>query len=283
LSLRYLRIRTPWGRLELAGGSRAGEGTVILLPQLRLALDAGRPHRRLPGMSTVFISHGHMDHLGGLGPWASQRFLNAMGPGTVIAPEPIADGVRDLLQTFGRLEGGRPYEVVVRPVAAGDRHALRPDLELDFFATDHWVPTLGCLLVWRRRRLRRELAGLSREAIIRMREAGEPVTETVPVPLLAYCADTGPGLFADHPEVLAAEIVLIEASFFAPADKDRARKYGHMHLDDLLEHRAAFHCRHLVLLHPSRRYRLPEVETLIAERLAPAFGCQLHHLATEWE
>ena len=38
-SLRRLQLDTSWGELSLVGGSRAGEGTLILLPQLHLALD----------------------------------------------------------------------------------------------------------------------------------------------------------------------------------------------------------------------------------------------------
>ena len=39
MSLRSLVIDTSWGPLRIAGGSRAGEGTTILAPQLRLALE----------------------------------------------------------------------------------------------------------------------------------------------------------------------------------------------------------------------------------------------------
>ena len=33
-NLRRLRLETSWGPLSIVGGSRAGEGTLILLPQL---------------------------------------------------------------------------------------------------------------------------------------------------------------------------------------------------------------------------------------------------------
>ena len=175
--LRTLALDTSWGSLTVAGGSRAGEGTLILLPQLRLGLEGGRPHRALAPMNTVLVSHGHMDHIGGLGYWASQRYLNSMGPGTVIAPVAIADQLRALLETLAQLEGGRPYDVTVDPVADGDQRPLRPDVELVFFATDHWVPTLGCRVIWRTQRLLASLAGLSGEEIAQRRRAGLPVTD----------------------------------------------------------------------------------------------------------
>ena len=281
--LRTLALATSWGTLTVAGGSRAGEGTVSLLPQLRLALEGGRPHRALAPMNTLLVSHGHMDHLGGLGYWASQRYLNSMGPGTVLAPAAIADQVRGLLETFAGLEGGRPYDVTVLPVADGDLRTLRPDVELAFFATDHWVPTLGCRVIWRTQRLLASLAGLTGDEIASRRRAGLPVTDERRVNLLAYCADSGPGLFASAPEVLAAEVLLVECSFYRTGDRDRAVRFGHMHLEDLLAVADRLACRHLVLLHASRRQRLREVDRILDEQLRSQLPCALHHLMVDWE
>ncbi len=282
MSLVRLTLPTSWGDLVLAGGSRAGEATLVLLPQLRLALDAGRAHRALPPMSTLFLSHGHLDHAGGIPHWASQRYLNAMGHGTILAPEPIAASVAELLEVCARLEGGRPYDVEIRPVAAGDRVQIRPRLQLVPFTTDHWVPTLGCRLILTRRHLLPALRGLPEEEIARRRLAGETVTESVEIPILSYCADTGPGLFATQPEVFDSEVVMVECSFFRPQDRERAREYGHLHLDDLLRAAPAWGCQHLVILHPSRRTRIREAVALLQERLAPELEADLHHMMLDW-
>ena len=283
MNLKRLQLPTSWGTLRLVGGSRAGEGTLILLPQLHLALDAGRPHRALPPMTTLALSHGHTDHLGAIAYWASQRFLQTMGPATVLAPRSIVSGISDVLAAHARLEGGRPYPVDIVPVADGASYSLRKDMELVFFATDHWVPTLGTRLVWRRHRLLPALADLPGEEIARRRQQGEKVTEQLTIDLLAYCADSGAGPLRDHPEILSAEVLLIECSFFRPADRERAARFGHMHLEDLLSWTDRLACRHLVLLHASRRHRLREVEEILDDRLRPRLSCQLHHLMVDWE
>jgi ribonuclease Z len=281
--LRRLQLATSWGALRLVGGSRAGEGTLILLPQLHLALDPGRAHRALPPMRTAVVSHGHMDHIGALGYWASQRFLNSMPPATLIAPAPIEDDLCSLLADFARLEGGRPYRVTVVPVVDGAHHQLRRDMELEFFATDHWVPTLGTRIVWHKRRLRPELADLPGPEIARRRLSGDDVTEDVAIPILSYCADSGPGLLEARRDVLDSEIVLLECSFFKPADRDRATRYGHTHLEDLRPHLDTMRCRHLILLHASRRHRLREVEAILDEEIRPHFAGELHHLNHDWD
>ncbi len=234
-------------------------------------------------MKTVLVSHGHYDHLGGVAYWASQRHLQSMGRGTLVAPHEIAGDIESLLRTHARLEGGKPYDIEVIGARAGASQRLRRDLEVDFFSTDHWVPTLGSRLVWRRHRLLPEFSGLSGEEIAALRHKGEEITEEIETKLLAYCGDSGPGVLAAGSPALAAEVLLIECSFFKPADRDRAVRYGHLHIDDLLARIDRLQCRHLVLLHASRRHRLREVEQILDEKLRPALGCTLDHLMVDWD
>ncbi len=256
---------------------------MVVIPQLRLALDPGRPHRALPPMATAFVSHGHLDHIGGLGYWASQRYLNKMGQGTVLVPAAIEGEVQELLGLLSRLEGGRPYQVEVKAIDDGGTVSLRRDLDARAFRTDHWVPTLGLELLWKRRRLKPELRGRPESEIAARRLAGEQVTVEEQVPLLAYCADTGPRLFGWSPAVLDAEVLLIECSFCRPSDRQRAVQYGHLHLEDLQAVASQIKCRHLVVLHASRRSRLREVEEELQNQLQPLLSCQVHTLMTDWD
>jgi ribonuclease Z len=171
----------------------------------------------------------------------------------------------------------------VTAVVPGDTVALRKDMMVEFFTTDHWVPTLGSRLVWRRHHLLPELKGLSGDEIASRRRDGEPVTEAIETDLLAYCADSGPGVLEAGSSALGCEVLLLECSFFRAADRERAARYGHLHLDDILDRIAGFRCRHLVLLHASRRHRLREVEEILDERLKPKLQCSLHHLMTDWD
>lgn len=280
--LRRLALPTSWGELLVAGGSRAGEGTLLLLPQFRLALDLGRTHRAAPPMTTACLSHGHADHIAGLAYWASQRLLNSMGPGVVLAPDAIADDIASLLALHSRLEGGSPYPVELVPVDEGSTYPLRQDTRLEFFTTDHWVPTLGVRLVWTRRRLLPELAGSDPETLAELRRRGETITFDVSTSLLAYAADSGPGCFSD-PQTLAAEVVLLECSFWRDNDVERARRFGHLHISDVIAALPSLKCKHLVILHASRRHRIREVEAIMAAELAPRLDGKLHHLIVDWD
>lgn len=278
-----LELETSWGKLRLVGGSRAGEGSILLLPQVRTALDAGRPSRALVPMQHVAISHGHLDHILGLPAWASQRQLQGMPGGQVYAPAGMKDACARLLALAAHLEGGKPYDVEVRGVSAGDEVPLRPGFALSFFRTSHWVETLGCRLDWTRRHLLPSLASLPEEELRRLRARGDEITEDVRTPLLAYLADTGPEVFDDHPWLADVEVLVMECTFLRPADRERARRFGHVHLDDVVALAPRMANRHLVLTHLSRRHRLGPGSNAIRRALLPKLRATLHTLNIEWD
>lgn len=281
--MRQLSLATSWGELRLTGGSRAGESSLLLLPQLRVALDAGRPARALVPMQHVAVSHGHLDHLLGLPFWASQRKLQGIPGGHAYVPASVQAEIKDLLALTARLEGGTPYDVEVHGLQAGSTVAVRPGFEISFFRTSHWVETLGERVDWLRHRLRPAYAEEPADELRERRAAGEDITEEVRTPLLAYLADSGPEVFVQEPWLADVEVLVTECTFLRPADRERARRFGHMHLDDLLAAAPLLRNRHLVLTHLSRRHRLAEGARTIRRALAGEVAAQLHLMNVEWE
>lgn len=266
----------------MVGGSRAGEGTVILLPQMRLALDAGFPLRALVPMENVVVSHGHMDHQGALLPWAAQRQLQNLGPARIFAPAPLARPLRELLRLGALMEGGQPYPVVVYGVEPGAEISLRADVRLRFFSTSHWTPTLGTLLVWQKRQLKPEFSHLPQEAICKLKEQGAAIAQTREVPLLAYLADTGPELLQQEPWLKQVEVLIVECTFLKAKDRERARKFGHLHLEDLQFFLRGSQNHHVVLTHLSRRHRLAAGSKAIRHALSHQNGPKLHLFNVNW-
>lgn len=281
--MRTLVLPTSWGPLRLLGGSRAGEATVVVVPQFRLAVDAGYPLRALVPVTRVVVTHGHVDHLQGLLPWASQRQLGGLPPGRVFAPAAIAEDVASLLALAARLEGGRAYGVTVTTVGDGDRVALKPSFELRFLHTSHWVETLGCGVWWTRRRLRPELSGHAPDELIARRARDETITSEMSAPLLAVLGDTGPEVFATANWLADAEVLVLECTFITEPERDRASRFHHMHLDNLVALAPTLHCRHLVLSHLSRRHGITAGEAAIRAALAGSFRGELHFFNVEWD
>ena len=68
-------------------------------------------------------------------------------------------------------------------------------------------------------------------------------------------------------------MLLIECSFLAPEDRDRAGDYEHLHLEDFLERAELFQNEAIVLTHFSQRYRVEEIREVL-RRLPDALAAR---------
>ena len=88
---------------RIQGTSVAGESTTIMVPELDVCFDMGAPLRCALASKFVALSHGHMDHIGGLAYYASQRQFQGMGEGTIVCDKRIADDVRKMMAGYNDL------------------------------------------------------------------------------------------------------------------------------------------------------------------------------------
>jgi ribonuclease Z len=89
---------------EVQGISIAGQQTSIIFPRLKLAFDSGRCPQRMVFSQTLLISHGHLDHVGGIPFHVSSRAMNGLTPSKIILPPVLAPGVVKLLETHRELQ-----------------------------------------------------------------------------------------------------------------------------------------------------------------------------------
>jgi ribonuclease Z len=65
-----------------------------------------------------------------------------------------------------------------------------------------------------------------------------------------------------------AKILICELTFVAPNHrKDKIHKFGHIHLDDLVERRERFKNELVIAAHLSTRYHASSVRTLVAKAI----------------
>jgi ribonuclease Z len=269
------RVKITAAGLEIEGVSIAGHESFYKVPAFRCLLEFGRAPDDVLGYPTICLTHGHLDHAAGLAHHASRRRLTGLPPARVFAPEEAVPDLEAWLAISQRLEG-IDYGVRVTPAVAGESILLRRDLQLTFLPGRHRVPTVGYLFSEVRHKLDAGLEGLSGEEIAALRAGGREVTHREEIPLLAYPGDCGPEIFEAAPELFRARVLLIECSFVNPDDRDRARKYAHIHLDDIVERASLFQNEAIVLTHFSLRYRPAEIRKAldalpaeISERVVP--------------
>lgn len=266
--------RTP---IELSGWtiegvSVAGQETCILLPKLRVAFDIGRCPQRSVSHEHLFISHGHLDHIGGIPFHVATRALIGQTPSKIYGAPQCCDAARAMLDIHSQLEG-ETLEAEIRPLEVGgevpllNQHLVRP------FRTVHVVPSQGYLVYSRKNKLRPEFHGASQQDIVAAKRSGTRITDTIETPEVAFTGDTSidfvtlPG----NDDVFRARLLIIECTFLDDAvDRAGARARGHMHVDDLAEHADKLQNEAILLIHFSARHKPQEVLDALDSRLPPA-------------
>lgn len=264
------------GDLRIEGRSWAGEETWFRVRPPGLALDVGRGAAQLAGAGDLLITHGHLDHALGVPYVLSQRTLHRQERTRVLCPAALVRPLTALIGAAAAMEDSA-YDYEIAGLDPGDRVAVGRDLTVEAFAADHGVPALGYHLLRRRRRLLAALRGTSGEELATRRRRGETVEEEVEELALTYCGDTGHRVFDTEPRLFTARVLLLECTFLAAGQEERARRYRHLHLDDIAAQAHRFQNESLVLHHLSRKFRRAELEAEVARRL-PTLASRVHLL-----
>ncbi len=262
---------------RVQGFSMAGEATCLHIPEIDLCFDMGLCPR--PSLAAKFcaITHGHMDHIGALAYWCSQRNFQGMGPGTIVCDKRIENDIRGMMAGFVDLERQTtPYELVT--LEDGAQLEIKNNTFLRAYHTDHTCPSVGYSVVEKRTKLREEYAGLPQEKLREMKEKGTEITRSFEVPLIAYTGDTLPGAHLVREDVRTAKIVIAECTFFEPDHKGRATIGKHMHVDDIAEWSSVLECEDAVLVHTSRRTHVTYARKRLDELLGREKGERFHLL-----
>ena len=252
--------------LTIEGYSRAAVQTYWRIPELKLGFDMGGSPWSFMGTNTFFISHGHLDHMAALPVFVARRRMMKMEPPTIYVPAEIHDQVWKMLDAWRQLDRGRMICNLI-PVSDGDEFELSRERVVTVFETKHTVPSVGYTIWDRRRKLKPELVGTPEEEIRKRRMAGEDVTQEVRVPLVCYCGDTAPDGLDNHPPVYESRVLITEMTFFRPEHrKEKIHKFGHTHLDDILERVDRFQNELIILAHFSTRYHENQVRRAAESR-----------------
>lgn len=240
---------------RIQGLSVAGESTCVMAPELDVCFDMGSCPRAVLPSRFVAISHGHMDHIGSLAYYCSQRRFQGMGDGTVVCDVRIAADIQRMMEGFVDLERQRtPYQLIA--LEPEQTHEIKNNILLRGFHTDHTAPSMGYSVVEMRSKLREEYLGLPQEKLRELRSRDVEITRTLEIPLVAYLGDTSPGGHLLRDDVRKAQIVICECTFFEPDHKGRAKIGKHMHVDDIVEWLGVLECEALIITHVSRRTHL---------------------------
>ena len=255
------------GGLTIEGYSRAAVQSYWRVPELKLGFDLGAHPWDFMGTVTWFISHCHLDHVAGLPLHVSRRRLMKMPPPVVYLPSYAVDAVRQMLDSFVRLDRGKmPCELI--GVEAGDEIELTRELVVNVHKTRHTVPSVGYVVSERRNKLKSEYADLEGHQLRELKEAGTEITREVRIPRVAYTGDTAPLGLDQNPIFFQAQILITELTFIDPEHRrELIHKTGHMHLDDFVDRQDQFQNELVIAGHCSTRYNRRHAERIVKRRL----------------
>ncbi|XP_020270216.1 nuclear ribonuclease Z isoform X2 [Asparagus officinalis] len=244
----------------IEGLSIGGQETCVIFPTMKMAFDIGRCPQRAIAQDFLFISHAHMDHIGGLPMYVATRGLYSMKPPTIFVPISIKEIVEKLFEVHRAMDQSELKHNLVG-LNVGEEFQIRKDLKVKAFRTYHAIPSQGYVIYSVKQKLKQEYVGLSGNEIKNLRLSGVEITYTVTSPEIAFTGDTKSDFIVDpdNTDALKARILVMESTFVDDAMSiQHARDFGHTHLFEIVNYGDLFQNRAILLIHFSARYRLDD-------------------------
>ncbi|KAL9227381.1 hypothetical protein vseg_003072 [Gypsophila vaccaria] len=264
---------------KIEGVSIGGQETCIIFPTLSLAFDIGKCPPRAVSQQFLFISHGHLDHIGGLPIYVATRGLLSMKPPTIFVPNAIKEDVERLFEVH-RAMGQSELKHNLVGFDVGDEFYIRKDIKVKAFKTYHVIPSQGYVVYSYKQKLKAEYVGLPTNEIRELKLSGVEITDTLSSIEIAFTGDTTPDFVVDpaNVDVLRAKILVMECTFVDDrATAEHARLYGHTHLAEVVKYAEMFQNKAILLIHFSARYEAHEIKEAVS-KLPEAFAGRIFTL-----
>ncbi|XP_031252339.1 tRNase Z TRZ1 isoform X1 [Pistacia vera] len=259
---------------KVEGLSIAGHETCIIFPSLNLAFDIGRCPDRAISQDFLFISHAHMDHIGGLPMYVATRGLYRMKPPTIIVPTCVKENVEELFNVHRRMDHSELNHNLIG-LDVGEEYCLRKDLKVKAFKTYHVIPSQGYIVYYVKQKLKQEYLGLPGPEIKKLKSSGTEITNTISTPEVAFTGDTMSDFIVDESniDVLRARILVMESTYVDNSTTvEQARDYGHTHLSEIVNYADKFENKAILLIHFSARHTLDEIQGAVSALPPPLAG-----------
>jgi len=259
--------------IEIRGRSVSGYTTAVAVPEYDLCFDCGMALYDAVQCNNVAITHGHLDHFGGIARHAYIRGMTGMAPSRFYVPRGLQGRVGQVMRFWADVQGARMAPFTVSPVEVDHRVEIGqgrtdPGRQRRFirsFKTDHRIRSQGYVLVEERKRLNPKYQGIPGPELGRLSREGVSVNELFEVPLVAFTGDTRASVYDRDMLALKVKVLIAECTFLGDVEVEEAHHKGHTHISELAAKADLFEgVGAIVLCHFSQRYCNADIEKAIA-------------------
>ncbi|KAG7399324.1 tRNA 3' processing endoribonuclease [Phytophthora boehmeriae] len=254
----------------------AGIESCCYVDSVDVAFDLGCIVGRVVSKTHIFITHGHVDHIGAVVTHAARRALQKLKPAQYYVPAHLIPHLESILNSTAAMQEDEPFPANLVPLQPFDEVQISPKWVVRAVPTMHRVPSLGYVLYERKSRLKPEYKLLAGKDLAALKRAGHEITGVELTPEIAYTGDTTIEAFTKAEErakdLLRVKVLVTEATYVD--DKmtvEDAKMRGHTHLDQIAAHENLFRqVGTLVLVHFSARYSPENLAECVRSRLPPS-------------